>query len=46
MIATDESDSVGVSHFETKEEEERFERVEASVNEVAWGTISPALCRM
>ena len=35
MIAADEGDAVGVADFEAEEEQERFEGVEATVDEVA-----------
>jgi hypothetical protein len=40
VVAADERDSVGVSYFETEEEEERLERVEAAVNKVACPFVS------
>lgn len=36
MVAADEGHAVWVADFEAEEEEERFERVEAAVYEVAW----------
>jgi hypothetical protein len=36
VVASNERYPVGVSYFEAEEEEERFERVEAAINEVAW----------
>jgi hypothetical protein len=36
MIATDEGDAVRVSDFEDEQEEECFDRVEATVDKVTW----------
>jgi len=43
MVASDECYSIGVSYFEAEKEEERFERVEAAVNEVACLKVSVRL---
>lgn len=35
MIASDESDSVGITNFECQEKEESFHRIETTINEIA-----------
>jgi hypothetical protein len=42
MVAADECDSVGVSYFEAEKEEERLERVEATINKITYASISVA----
>jgi hypothetical protein len=42
VVASNEGYSVWVSDFEAEKKEERFERIEAAVNEVACNMISPA----
>ena len=50
MVASDESDTVGIANFECEEEEERFHGEEAAIDEVAKkevvgvGTLTSYLC--
>jgi hypothetical protein len=36
MISADEGDSIWIPHFEKKQKEERLDRVESTINKVAW----------
>jgi len=40
MVATDERYSVWVSYFEAEKEQERFERIEATVDKVTFVLVS------